>query len=433
MKVPLILFHAGTLLICLTSFRPFSTFFNGSDLLYLLSVITLCIHIFFYKKDIIYILINRNPLFIPFILLMIGALLSLINSLVLESAVKVFMQFFFLFGIWIPLSIYLLDTLQKIKSVFISLIIASLFPIVIALSDYFWGTQLTDLFDHILNLNLKSAIFVFGRRFGTIAGHPNLFGQILIVAFPLSLWLFFEKSEIYLKYMGFIYMISILICCFITGSRTALSAIMAQTILFFFLKWYIKKKQKKILTIIMFVVFISFIVYLPHHIGNNPVDRFINSMRYGLGSYPADASRIESIKYSWYILSSAPIIGIGIENASPVVTKGISLGLHNTILKLWVSAGIFGLIGGVLFYVIPLIAAIKLQKPFISGRLRRENSEIWIIVLMIIVGCFLSDMVQPSFHYRIKWIAVILLYALVNVIKNDSNLIQTEKVVENEE
>lgn len=409
-NIPLILFYMGTLIISLPTFRPGGEFFNGSDLLYLLSAITLILQLLYYKQNIFNILVKNNILITPLILFVFGAILSLSNTIDVMAGIRVTIQYFFLFGIWFPLSVYILDSLKKVKVLLAILVIASLCPLLISISDYFFHTKITYFLNALLNLNLNSVTPVWGR-FGSIMDHPNNLGIFLISVFPLSLWLIVGKNQIHLKVAGAFYLVCILICSITTGSRSVILAIFCQTVIFFFIR-YSRLLGKRIFVLFLFCTLIVLIGSLgSRYIRNDPITRLKDSVTGGIGNYDADIGRIDSVKESFDLVIKHPIAGIGVDAAGARLDN---IFVHNTILRLWVSTGILGLVAAILFYIKPLITALKLRINLIRKNMISEN-EMLSVAFTMTIGWVLSDLVQPQFHNRIKWISVVIICSLVAI------------------
>ena len=406
LSLSLISFLAGTILINLIQFRPIASFFNGSDSLYLLSAFLLVIRLMRCGVNPIQMLIKNNPFFFMLLIFLWGSILSLINSSNIFAALIIITNYVFLLGVWIPTGIYLFDDLKKIKLLIHIVLIASIIPMVPAISDYFFKTSITIAIDSLLNLNLPSTIPHAGR-FGSIVGHPNEFGLMLVVAFPISLWKAYSCRHFLSRGIGLIICIAIWVCSLITGSRSTMAAIFIQVLVFSIMNRGTSLPKKIIKNIFFMIIFsvtlISTIAFRPIVI----FQRFIEMANSEPGEYEPDFERIESINSAFKKIRENAICGIGVENVGP----SLKLPVHNTIIRLWASIGVSGLIFALLFYLKPWRTGRKIYL-YLHARRDIETENMFVAVMCSTAGWMIMDMVQPLFHNRIKFITLILLFSI---------------------
>ena len=402
-----IFFCLGTLLISLTTFRVGGPFFNGSDLFYLLSVLLVLIHVLATEGDLDKLFIKDNPLFIPLMIFLFGAILSMQDSTDPKSGIIVIGKYIFLFGVWLPAGIFIFDSGKKIKWMLISLGVASLFPISIGISDYFLHTRMTAYFDNLLSLNLETTEPVWGR-FGTIMAHPNNFAILLAIVFPMALGMVMLAKDIFIRFLGLIYGMAILTSCMITGSRSVLVAIGVESLLLPCLVFGKRKALAIILCLVIFASLLSILNMSTKIFPQGPWARMALMVDTKFGTYIADLERIESMKGAWGYIKDNPIAGAGVENAAAITEK---LFVHNTVLRLWASVGILGLIAVIWFYLKPIMTASYLQKSVQD----RQIQNLVAVISSSMSGWMLFDMFQPQFHNRMKWIMVVALFAIVNI------------------
>ncbi len=415
-SLSLVFFYLGTFLISLTTSRIGGELFNISDLFYLLSTILLCAHLLVTKTSINKVFIKDNPLLFPLLVFLLGAILSMLNSIHLRDSLIMIGKYVYLFGIWLPLGIFLLDGINKIKMLLLSLILASLIPIFINISDYFFNTEMTATLNNILKLNLK-IIDPLEKRFGSIMGQPNNFATLLTIVFPIGLGILMLGKRLFIRFLGLIYLFGILISFIITGSRSCLLAVALESALLPYL--IIDKGKIKVIVISLFMTFsILYLIHLSTSIfPQSPLERLYTMMRVGIGFYEPDIERIVSIKQAWIFIKDNPINGIGVEHTSAITEK---LYVHNTILRLWASLGIFGLIAVLWFYAKPILIGIRLQKKAID----RKSQKISAIIITSMAGWMLFDMFQPQFHNRVKWIIVIALFSMLAIYRRNTSDIE---------
>ena len=402
-----IFFILGTLLISLLGFRLGGSVFNASDFFYLLSALFLCVHLVATGNSLEKIFLKDNPLLIPLVIFLFGAVLSMMNSADPRDGLIVIGKYAFLFGVWLPVGIYLFSSIRKVKWLLLSLIIGLLFPMIIAISDYFFNTNFTLFFKSLLGLKLDDSLLL-NSRFGTVVGHPNNFGLLLTVVFPFCFAIVLLAKRVIGRILGLLLSMGALICCAITGSRSAMLSILVEVII---LPCFIMSRRKVFAAVISGVLFICILSGFkimskisPH----TPLARFSEMMNYEAGKYKPDMSRIISMKKAWSYIKDNPITGIGAENLNPTV-RNKRLAVHNAMFRIWASVGIFGFVSLFWFYGKPIVTAFYLLK--ITQDVEMRN--LIAIISSSMFGWMLFDMWQPQFHNRMKWIVVIALFAII--------------------
>lgn len=426
-SLSLIFFHLGTLLISLTTFRVGRSFFNGSDLFYLISALLLIGITLSSKGDFYTVFIKNNPLLLPLLIFLFGAVLSMMNSADPKNAAIAIGKYAFLFGVWLPIGISLHDSVTKVRWMLIILVVASLLPITTCLSDYFLHTKMTAYLDHVLNLNLGTPYPSRYVRFGAVMGHPNNFAVFLTVVFPIALWGALFSKGAFLRFCGVAYLMSVLSCVLISGSRGCFVAISLQFALFYNLMSKRGRLSSIMISFIigaaMFVAFQASLVFFPQ----SPLARLETMLTMKIGTYAADIGRVESLRQALIYIQEYPIAGIGVEHADKMTQK---LSVHNTLFRLWASLGIFGLVSYLWFYGKPLwIGFRRMYNVFYTDFGKRSMI---VIILCSIIGSILFDMTGPQFHNRVKWILVIGLFALWNIETRKEEVPDSDQICQEE-
>lgn len=403
-------FYAGTLIISLGMFRPIASFFNCSDTFYLLSVFILVIRLLHEGKSLVRVFIFDNPFFKPLLVFIFGAILSLINTSDIIIAAAVVCKYIFLLGIWLPVGIYLINTSRCIKLMLIMLVIAAFLPLIPAICDYYFDTNITVSIDRLLEMNLEQTAPHNGR-FGSIMGNPNSFGFMIVVVFPISLWLLFCRTTWCSKIFGLTFIFLLLLGSFAAASRSAVLAIFIQTLAFMVFMPNRTIKQKVAYLTFSITLFIGIIAIA---VRAKPViiaDRFLEMATHELGEYEPDIERIDYMIEALQSIRAHPFAGIGVENAGWGVK---AIGVHNTILRLWSSIGILGLIFAWWFYLLGFLTAFRTMKSAINAK-SRFNASISFLMVVTLIGWFLVDMLQPQFYDRFKLVSLILVFSSSNV------------------
>jgi len=406
-SLSLICFYAGTLIISLTTFRPVASFFNASDTLYLLSVILLIIRMLHEGGSPLKLFVRDNPFFKPLLIFLLGAILSLINSGDTNAALTVMGKYVFLFGFWLPAGIYLLDSPGRVKGMMVVMIAAAMVPLIPAICDYYFQTTITVTIDRLLSMNLAFPE-PHGGRFGSVMGHPNNFGFMLVVVFPIFLWSIFFAKVWFTKIQGLLFLCLLVAGSLVTASR---SMALAMTIQFIFFMSLMPQRRLKEKIAYFLVVLLLTTGTLILAIKERPVilvDRFMEMASHEIGEYEPDSGRIDQMIEAWRAISNHPIIGIGVESTSADLER---LPVHNTILRLWAGIGICGLVFICWVYAIAFIEALTNFRK--ASRLKtNQPAPLAFVVLVALMGWLFVDMVQPQFYDRFKFVILILLFSL---------------------
>lgn len=408
-------FYAGTLIISLITFRPVAPFFNGSDTLYLLAVVLLLIRLLHEGKSPIQVFVRDNPFFKPLIVFLFGATLSLINSSNLIAAATVIGKYIFLFGIWLPVGIYLLNTPRRIKWMLIMLIAAALVPLIGTIGDYYFQTRMTVAIDRLLAMNLENTIPQDGR-FGSVMGHPNNFGFMLVVVFPVSLWMVFLIRRLHARICGLFFLCLLLTGSLVTASRSMALALSLQALFFMVFMPYHAFKQKAVYFLFLMLLAGGVLALAVKARPVIIVDRFMEMAAHELGEYEPDIDRIEFMIEAWRAICAHPIAGLGVENTAASLEV---IGVHNTILRLWAGNGVWGLVFICWIYLLAFHRALTNLKKTIKTK--SEFAFISFLLLVSLIGWFSVDMVQPQFYDRFKFVTLILLFSLSGVIKAEAD------------
>ena len=123
--------------------------------------------------------------------------------------------------------------------------------------------------------------------------------------------------------------------------------------------------------------------------------------------------RLETYFLALQYISNSPIIGVGLDNASSQlqVSSGELLQVHNTILQLWFTSGILGVIGVVIIYWQALLLALSR----IRTSLKSVQLPDRVGIAAATLGFLLIDMTKPGIDERQKWLVIALLYGSMYV------------------
>jgi O-antigen ligase len=428
-NLSLVFFSLGTLFISLTTFRLGGEFFNASDLFYLISSILLIIYLIIAKESLYMVFIKGNPLLTPLLLLVIGGVLSMFNSSTTELNATALGKFIFLFGVWLPVAIYLHDSETKTKFLLIMVAVAALLPILSCLSDYFMHTRITSYLNHMLKLNIESPDKIIFSRFGSVMGHPNNFASLLVVVFPISLWLILFARSLCFKLCSVGFLIGVVISLLICGSRASLVAIFAQIIIFYAL--LLRKRWMSFIVVLTLGIMLMLnLQYISDYFPQSPIKRIATMITFDLGQYRPDINRVSSLEQAVGFIMEHPISGVGIGHAAKMTDK---VYVHNTLFRFWASVGVFGLVAFLWLCGKPLyLGFVKMHHLFKDDY---EQRMILVTILCAVTGSFIFDMFAPQFQSRFKWICVAILFSMWNIksrketiLKGDSRCVTSNEL-----
>lgn len=105
----------------------------------------------------------------------------------------------------------------------------------------------------------KMRIFlVFGNRLPSTFGNPNFFGAYISIVMPFIISRFFATKKLYFKLFLFVIFIISFILLFLTGSKSALIALIVGFFIFVVLSF--KNRKSKIILFILLILVLSFVI-----------------------------------------------------------------------------------------------------------------------------------------------------------------------------
>jgi len=343
----------------------------------------------------------KNP-FIPFAaLICFGALISITNASYWEIAFIEILQQLFVITVFLSL-IWILVRRGKIKLIIFAFISSGVLTACIATLDFFTGSRYGPLLSSTPNVNF------WGRYAGTL-GHPNKFGFFLVLTALLTIGFWLDglhsqkRSPLYNFSWGSIFLIQVF-GVYLSNSITAYVGLMvgifvygnvklAKKGLFIRMPW-----ASPLLLLIMILVIIIFTLPYIKTSGaygfiQTGVERVINTTSEG---------RIVVYKLAWSRILKNPLIGVGYDQIS---TSGINLvqsilgtSVHNALLEIWYTGGLFAFIGWLAIYIYLGWFAVKV----IIGKV--NQSPIVISLVSAVLSALVMDQFQDSIYQREKWL-----------------------------
>lgn len=263
---------------------------------------------------------------------------------------------------------------------------------------------ITILVNFIVGITQKTGLFVLvftkfdSKNMLGLTENSNFFGSLMgmLTILPLMFYYFNNSKK------RFIYLI-ILILGYIallssnsTGSFLAFILTIILMIIFFVIKKQIN--LKKILTILLIIILLYPVVL--HN--NNEITpeikshiKFITKNEASKGTYNIKNNRdlghgrIRIWSNVWNLIKEKPLLGYGPDNLGLVYKKSsddskIADKAHNIYLNIWVSSGIFALIGYLGWIIVSILKNIK------------TKNKITLIVLFAVISYAISALVSIS-------------------------------------
>lgn len=335
-------------LLCLIFIRPFISglAYPAFEFWYEILIIFLGILITFSIRS-----KNRANIYIfPILLLSAAYIISTITSPNIQNSIKETLKFISYIAIFFI--VLQTDTEQK-KVIIKSIVIAASIISIYSIYQYFWGYQSTMDYLKKIDSNILQAssyakdILVDRRTIGTFPS-PNILAGYLIMAFFLSLHIFFSARGLFKIFPAII----ILIALIFTKSLGAWLILISGIAILFFISYENFKNRKLVIAIyfILIIFTLAFIVV-------NRWERLMNLEN----PHNSITQRLNYWRAGIAIIKDHPFLGVGPGNFQEVFLRykvGLSTDTryaHNIFLHLWSETGMLGFIG-MLFLITTFIA-----------------------------------------------------------------------------
>ncbi len=396
------------------------------NLLFLLAGAAAIVDWWIVRGGIVKLKLPYHPFWIPSILILIGGLsATFFNSVNGKESLVVVLKQWFVFSIWMGVAVD--AVVRGYSKVAINLlIVGALLTSAVALLDYTIGLNLGPHF--ISSTHPVANVPGYGSsgngRFAGTFGHSNAQALFLTLVLPIVFDRWLGRARTW-KLQDFIWL-----ACFgviaaaivLTGSVSGyLGAFTTCSVVLLVRLKNFGISGKIILPILIGTVSILLlglaILFIPagfefitttdkvqNLLGRDGLNRVIE------GSGPV---RLETYFLALQYISNSPIIGVGLDNASSQlqVSSGELLQVHNTILQLWFTSGILGVIGVVIIYWQALLLALSR----IRTSLKSVQLPDRVGIAAATLGFLLIDMTKPGIDERQKWLVIALLYGSMYV------------------
>jgi O-antigen ligase/polysaccharide polymerase Wzy-like membrane protein len=323
-------------------------------------------------------------------LLVAGGILSLVSMTSMSNAAAALARLFALFILFAPLAgIHAKDV--RVNSHFILGGISANCLIAMIQAWVFPGIVNLLSVNPVEDTDYGSSI---GRFIG-LTSHPNVLGLSAALGILIGVALFlFDKNPTIRWILAF----EVLLCAIgalLSGSRTALVALVPALLIFsFFERRSRGTVVKAILAIGLMFAFLSY--FFP-----NVVSSY--SERIDTQGF-VDYDRLLTAATALTDIAQRPIVGWGVDHFDDagqtfLVDLGISSGTHLTLLQFWYAVGILGAVGFVLVFFGPTIRMIKLLRVNLPLNVRIMLSLGVSVCLLLFIVSFLQPLVFNRFFY----------------------------------
>jgi O-antigen ligase len=347
---------------------------------------------------------NRFLLAVAFILF--GAIISTMNSRNwIVAFVEIFQQFFvvtfFISLIWIMVR------RGKTTQIILAFILSGVFTALVVFLDYSYGSK------YELLLSGTSNVEWWGRYSGTL-GHPNKLGYYLVLTVLLSLGQSLSikiNRKTFLIRLGWNVLIAVQVfALYLSGSLTSyLGLLLGTTVLSLSSKSMLFRVGKSFGMVAGFGLFLTIfmlifnIIIMKGIVGlaDNPVIHAFTRVRTitaGTRTVIYDQALEQIIRNPWF--------GVGYDQ---IATSGLRLtpiepmiDVHNALLQIWYTGGIFAFIGWLMLY----ISAGWMALSFLIQAYRDKVSIVTVSISTALMAILLMDQFQDSIYQREKWLVI---------------------------
>lgn len=381
-----------------------------SDLMFFISFL-LIVMMRLYNNNPPLIILNKNykGIWIILLFLIIGTLSSAMFSENPLSSVSNLIQYIFIFFVLLNVIEYLIN--KKLKNV-INICIVSIIPIIILVAIV--------LFSYFgIYTGLDSTIISLNGRYRGFEGIATAFGSKIAMYYAIVLFLLSYSKKTVTKLFLAIIAILFMYVSILSGSFGSVLIIFLITTLF--LLYGFRQKWIPRLLAILFIAS-TVAIYISITVFNNiKVFNYLPSIlgeRYMIhGNFGSAEARNELNVVGLNFFFQNPIIGVGYSQFRYYNDLGASV--HNLFISAAVELGIFGLIGVLLYTVLPVIYSFKMSKYSKSNRSLHLVSKFLLIYSLVRL---FNGFKAQEYVDREPWIIILVIfvcYANFKILKDN--------------
>lgn len=397
-----IFFLIGTLLLSLNLVRPFGLAI--SDWFYFTSMGLALLETIIVDRQNRSCWFTNRFLWCAFLILL-GGILSLVNSQNYKVAVFEIIQQLYVISVFISL-IWIMVKRGQIKRILYALILSGIIAATIASIDYLTGSRLGPLLS-----NTPSAQF-WGRYAGPL-GHPNKLGFFLVITSILTLPVIRDAKNRFGKIIWLILFLLQVFGIYLSGSVTAFIGFV-----FAFMAYLFASIKKRTAPIKVFsgLVIITLVLSFGSILSGNStmvgffesiwdkIDQSINRVQMSTAN-----SRMVVYREALENISKSPIVGVGFDQISTSGTTNRLLDVHNVFIQTWYVGGLLAFIGLCSLYLWIGFSALKTLLDFHLG-----NHPTYAVGLAsVALAIMLMDQFQNALYQREKWLVIGLFSAYI--------------------
>lgn len=338
----------------------------------------------------------------------------------------------FFFGINIVLVVYeFINTQKDLHTINKSIWIASMGVASFAIFEYitvlFSQDNLNYLMEVVRKYIFATSSFAHDSFDGihTFSREPSWFGMYLSLIYPFLVWHAIVKKRFFL-------LISILVVCFLTYSRTAYALVVGESLIYLVL--YVTKLEIKFRRI-LYALFASFLLLLLFYIFN--FNSLIQSLL-DIENNSANIARYGAAFTAINIFFDYPIFGIGIGQFAYYAVdyiptwamdnfeiRNVMLGrswpvIHNLYARVFAEFGIFGF---TLWCLLFFDVGYKTFKTIIKNQTDFLTMDLYGYAIMTaLIGVFIAGLNRENFSFMGYWLILGLGYSYYNISKNNSKI-----------
>ncbi|MCE4092868.1 O-antigen ligase family protein [Priestia megaterium] len=391
-KFTMFFYGIGTLFLGQLSFRPAGDI-TISDLCYF-SAVGLWFFIIVKNHKIPFYVLT-HWLGVGLVLFLIGATLSIFNSVLPIQSLSKVLRLVFIITVWFTLSIKLLNTEQKVFKMLLLWVLSIAFNGLIAVLQLKWEIPLTT--NH------------YGRM-SAFTGHVSDLGGMTSVAWIPALMLATtvksRKSVIY-----YVLLLLVGLGVILSGSVSGMIAISLGT----FIWMFISRPNFKFL-FVLFVMATSIVALFLYQEANGyvtPLSRFESTTSLAANDENGTLmSRAVTYQAAFEVIKENPFVGVGYDEISNKTVTGFPV--HNLYLAAWFEGGIIALLGMMIMTVTILYLGVYATKNAPS-KLHYNLS----LGLLISFACALVfGMTAPILYQRYIWMPAALILPLYKLARD---------------
>ncbi|RPI95342.1 MAG: hypothetical protein EHM40_03570 [Chloroflexi bacterium] len=341
-------------------------------------------------------------------LIVFGALISTINSRHWSTALLEIFQQAFVMTLFVSLA-WIMVRRGKIPPIVFAFILTGVFTAGIATYDYFTGSRIGPFLSGTPDLQL------WGRYAGTL-GHPNKLGYFLVLTALLSVGQLLRLKStraVWFSYLLWGVLLAVqLFGIYISGSMSAYLGFLLGILVIILSSTRILYSVTKIFAVVMaagLLLAIFNVVFNTTSLRNMPgsrnsqITQALNRIQTVTGE-----SRLKNYSQAWDRITLNPWVGVGYDQIS---TSGVSSSsrllddaVHNPLLQIWYTGGIFAFIGWLAIYGLVGWTAL--------GAIKKASQSGLPLVLSLAaatLAALLMDQFQDAIYQREKWLVIGLL------------------------